>query len=210
MVDGGGATSGGGSTVAVRRSSNQRLIDPALVSRIFLTLSVLANASLIGAFALGWIIDDPASLAPAARNLVTWHFLSALVAALLVLLVHAVALTYFMGTGRWIEETCEAYKLGEAARKENIRLKYRVIPGMVLCIVLVVVTGALGAAADPAANMQLAHAATIHLASAVMTVLANLLVSWVEYDSIARNGVLVEQVVADVNRIRSDRGLATV
>jgi hypothetical protein len=81
---------------------------------------------------------------------------------------------------------------------------------MVLCIVLVVVTGALGAAADPAASMRLPHGATIHLASAVITVLANLLVSWVEYDSIARNGALVEQVVADVNRIRSDRGLAAV
>lgn len=181
------------------------------MSRIFLTLSVIANASLLGAFALGWSIDDPASLAPAGRNLVTWHFLfSVLVAALLVLLVHAVSLTYFMGTGRWIEETCEAYKLGESARKENIRLKYRVIPGMVLCIALLVLTSALGAMADPAANMRLSHGASIHLAAAVATVLANLLVSWVEYDSIARNGDLVEQVVADVNRIRADRGLAAV
>jgi hypothetical protein len=180
------------------------------VSRIFLTLSVISNASLLGAFALGWSIDDPTSLAPGARNLVTWHLLTALAAALLVLLVHAVSLTYFMGTGRWIEETCEAYKLGEAARKQNIRLKYRVIPGMVLCITLVVLTGALGAMADPAASMRIAHGATIHLASAVVTVLANLLVSWVEYDAIARNGALVEQVVADVNRIRADRGLAAV
>jgi hypothetical protein len=180
------------------------------VSRIFFTLSVIANASLIGAFSLGWAIDDPASFDPGARNLVTWHLLTALAAALLVLLVHAVSLTYFMGTGRWIEETCEAYKPSEAARSQNIRLKYRVIPGMVLCITLVVLTGAFGAMADPAANMRLTHGATIHLASAVTTVLANLLVSWVEYDSIARNGALVEQVVADVNRIRAERGLAAV
>lgn len=190
--------------------SQQRSNETSTVSRIFLTLSAIANASLVGAFALGWSIDDPASMAAGARNLVTWHFLTALAAGLLVLLVHAVALTYFMGTGRWIEETCEAYKLGEEARNQNIRLKYRVIPGMVLCITLVVLTGAFGAMADPAAHMRLAHGAAIHLASAVVTLLANLLVSWVEYESIARNGRLVEQVLADVNRIRADRGLAAV
>lgn len=178
------------------------------MSRIFLTLTIIANSSLLLAFALGWSIDDPASLAPAARNLVTWHFLTALAAALLVLLVHAISLTYFMGTGRWLEETCEAYRLGEAPRAENIRLKYRAIPGMVGCIFLVVLTGALGAMADPAANMQLSYASTLHLAAAVITVAANLLVSWVEYQAIVRNGALVEQVVAEVNRMREERGLA--
>lgn len=177
------------------------------MSRIFLTLSAIANASLLLAFGFGWCIDDPASLAPAARNVVTWHFLTALAAALLVLLVHAVTLTYFMGTGRWLEETCEAYRLGDAARAENIRLKYRAIPGMILCIGLVIATGALGAVADPAANMQLSYASSLHLAAAVITVAANLLISWIEFDAIARNGALVEQIVAEVNRIRADHGL---
>ncbi len=177
------------------------------MSRIFLTLSAIANASLLLAFGFGWCIDDPASLTPAARNVVTWHFLTALAAALLVLLVHAVTLTYFMGTGRWLEETCEAYRLGDAARAENIRLKYRAIPGMILCIGLVIATGALGAVADPAANMQLSYASSLHLAAAVITVAANLLVSWIEFDAIARNGALVEQIVAEVNRIRADHGL---
>ncbi|MBL8851899.1 MAG: hypothetical protein JNG89_19660, partial [Planctomycetaceae bacterium] len=76
------------------------------MSRIFLTLSITANSALVVTLILGWRIVDPASLEPAARNMVAWHMLTALAAALLVLLVHAVALTYFMGTGRWLEETC--------------------------------------------------------------------------------------------------------
>ena len=55
-------------------------------------------------------------------------------ASLLAIMVHAVALTYFMGTGRWIEETCTAYKLGEEGRTANVRLKYRIIPGMVASV----------------------------------------------------------------------------
>ncbi|MBL8851174.1 MAG: hypothetical protein JNG89_15950 [Planctomycetaceae bacterium] len=133
--------------------------------------------------------------------------LTALAAALLVLLVHAVALTYFMGTGRWLEETCEAYKLGSEAREANVRLKYRVIPGMVACIGLVVLTGAFGAMADPAATAHKTWAANVHLGLALVTLLANVCVSWVEQRAITRNGGLVDAVVARVNQMRRERGL---
>jgi hypothetical protein len=156
---------------------------------------------------LGWRIVDPASLEPGARNAVTWHMLTALGASLLVLLVHAVALTYFMGTGRWLEETSDAYGLGAQPRAANIRLKYRVIPAMVGCIVLVVITGALGALADPAANMHRPSAATIHFALALATLMANLLASWLQHRAIAQNGRLVDAVVARVQQIRLERGL---
>lgn len=177
------------------------------MSRIFLTLAVIANGALLITLILGWRIVDPASLEPGARNAVTWHMLTALGAALLVLLVHAVALTYFMGTGRWLEETAEAYGLGEEPRAANVRLKYRVIPTMVGCILLVVVTGAFGALADPAANMHRPSAAKIHFALALITLLCNLLASWLQYRTIAQNGRLVDAVVARVQQIRLERGL---
>lgn len=177
------------------------------MSRIFLTLSSVANGALLFTLILGWRIVDPASLEPGVRNAVTWHMLTALGAALLVLLVHAVALTYFMGTGRWLEETCEAYSLGEDARRANIRLKYRVIPGMVACMILVVVTGAFGAMADPAANTPRPWAASVHLALALATLLTNVLVSWVEQRAIVQNGRLVDAVVERVTQIRLARGL---
>jgi hypothetical protein len=170
-------------------------------------LAVIANSALLVTLILGWRIGDPASLEPSARNAVTWHMLTALGAALLVLLVHAVALTYFMGTGRWLEETSEAYGLGEEPRAANIRLKYRIIPAMVGCIVLVVVTGAFGALADPAANMHRPSAAKIHLALALITLLANLFVSWLQHRVIAQNGRLVDSVVARVRQVRQERGL---
>jgi hypothetical protein len=177
------------------------------VSRIFLTLAVIANGALLVTLILGWRIVDPASLEPGARNAVTWHMLTGLGAALLVLLVHAVALTYFMGTGRWLEETSEAYGLGAEPRGANIKLKYRIIPAMVGCIVLVVVTGAFGALADPAANMHRPSAAKIHLALALTTLLANVFTSWLQQRAIVQNGRLVDTVVARVQQIRRERGL---
>lgn len=177
------------------------------MSRIFLTLAVVANGALLVTLILGWRIVDPASLEPGARNAVTWHILTALGAALIVLLVHAVALTYFMGTGRWLEETSDAYGLGAEPRATNMKLKYRIIPTMIGCIVLVVVTGAFGALADPAASMHRASAATIHLALALTMLLANLFASWLEHQAIEQNGRLVETVVARVQQIRLERGL---
>lgn len=178
------------------------------MNRIFLTLATISNLGLAWTFWLGWSIDDPRSATAAAQSEVTWHFLTALGAAVVALLVHAVALTYFMGTGRWIEETCAAYSLGAAARQENIRLKYRALPGMIACVLLIVATGALGAVSDPAAGFQWGPAATVHFTLALATVSANLLVSWSEYTAIARNGRIVEEVTAEVGRIRRERGLA--
>lgn len=177
------------------------------MNRIFLTLATLSNLGLAWTFWLGWSIDDPRSATAAAQSAVTWHFLTALGAAVVALLVHAIALTYFMGTGRWIEETCEAYSLGPAARQENVRLKYRALPGMIGCVLLIVATGALGAVSDPAANFQWGPARLVHFTLAIVTLSANLLASWVEYTAIARNGRVVEEVTAEVGRIRRERGL---
>jgi hypothetical protein len=177
------------------------------VNRIFLVQAIFGNALLVGAFALGWMISDAGSLAPEARAEVNRHMFVSLGAAILVLLVHAVALTYFMGTGRWIEETCEAYSLGTEQRKRNIRLKYQAIPGMVLAMVLVIITGAFGAMADPGSNTRMASAATIHFTLAIITLCVNLLACALEYDAIRRNGLLVDAVVADVRRIRREQGL---
>jgi hypothetical protein len=178
------------------------------MTRIFLTLTVIGNLLLAGTFLLGMNIDDAGSLTETARHQVTWHFLTALGSAMLAMAVHAIALTYFMGTGRWIEETTAAYKLGETARKANIRLKYRVLPGMIGCILLIIVTGAFGAIADPASNSQMPSAPLIHFSLAVATLLANLFVSTLEWSAIEQNGKLVDGIVVEVRRIRAEHGLA--
>ncbi|MBX3442219.1 MAG: hypothetical protein KF774_07410 [Planctomyces sp.] len=177
------------------------------MSRIFLSLAVIANSGLWLSLWYGLSIDAGAADMEATRRSVSMHLLTALGASLLVLMMHAVVLTYFMGTGRWIEETSAAYRLPEELHRRSIRLKYRAIPGLVLCFVLVIVTGAVGAQADPLARAGNEWIATAHFTLAVLTVLVNLGVSMLEYGAIRTNGGLIAQVVAEVRRIRAERGL---
>ena len=182
------------------------------MKRIFLTLLIVGNIATLAAFVLGWRIDDPKVLEPAVQSQVSWHLSIAMAAMMFAMLCHAITLTYFMGTGRWLEETSRAYRLDAALHAENQRLKYRVIPGMLCCILLLIVTGALGAAADPASPIGFQgfwgmSASTVHFTIAAITLGLNLMVNLTEYGAISENGDLVNRVVDEVRRIRVEKGL---
>lgn len=181
--------------------------------RIFLPLAVLSTVSLIVAMALGLSIDDPKVATSAVQAGVQYHFLTALLALCFATMVHAIVLTYFMGTGRWIEETSTAYRLPATYFERNQSIKYRTIPAMVGAFLLLLCTGALGAAADPASPMQSTGwlgltPATLHLSSAIIAIVANLVVNYLEFIALERNGDVVNQVLAEVRRIREEKGLA--
>lgn len=175
------------------------------MKQIFVFLALLGNLALVVTFALGWRIEDTS--AAASQHELSLHFLYALASSGFALLVHAIVLTYFMGTGRWIEETSAAYRFEPAAREKNIRLKYRVIPGMVACMTMIILTGALGAVADPASNVEWNWAKTTHFTLAVVTIGMNILVSALEFHQIGRNTELVNLVYEEVKAVRKDRGL---
>lgn len=182
------------------------------MSRIFLTLSVLSSLALLLVFWLGWRIGDAAARDVAAQSQVTLHFLSAVAALCFSILVHAVVLTYFMGTGRWLEETCTAYKLGDAWQSQSREIKWRLYPTMLLAILLLIVTGAFGAACDPASAFRFSgfgplDAAQVHLVSAIATLAVNAAAAVLEFKALVRNGALVNDVVAQVRRMRAERGL---
>lgn len=162
---------------------------------------------------LGLMIDDPKVSTVAVQAGVQYHFLTALAALVFAALVHAIVFTYFMGTGRWIEETSAAYQLQPAFHDRNQRIKYRLLPMMVVSFLLLLFTGALGAAADPASPMQVKGfgslpASTVHLIAALTTIVTNLFVNWLEFHALEKNGEIVEQVLGEVRRIRLEKGLA--
>ncbi len=181
--------------------------------RIFVPLSLVSLLLLSGAFLLGLNIDDPKVPEPAVQQGVQWHFLLALSALCFTTLVHAIVLTYFMGTGRWIEETSAAYHLEATHHRENQSIKYRVVPLMVGAFLLLLATGAFGAAADPASPMQFRgwggwSPATIHQLMAAIAMLANMATHWVEYNALLRNSEIIAAILANVREIRLAKGLA--
>ncbi len=182
------------------------------MKRIFLTLVILSSLLLAATFALGLVIDDPSVATTAVQAGVQYHFLTAAASLFFAALVHAIVLTYFMGTGRWLEETGNAYGLESRFRAENVSLKSRVIPGMCGCLVLLVISGATGAAVDPASSVSFQGwagipGATIHFLIVSLSVGVNLIVNLIEYQYIDRNNRLVDEVLAQVRVIREERGL---
>jgi len=183
------------------------------VHRIFLPLCGLSWLLLIAAFVLGLQIDDPKVVNVAVQRGVQHHLLTALGAIVFATMVHALVLTYFMGTGRWLEETSNAYRLDAKYFQESKTLKYRTIPALVGAFVLLVVTGAFGAAADPGSPTQFAgwfglSAATIHQISAIVTLSINAVVNYLEFTALFRNSEIIDQAMQAVREIRLAKGLA--
>lgn len=182
------------------------------MTRIFLTLCLVSLVVIGAAFWLGFEIGDGTTPDRTVQNNVSLHMLTGLVALLAAVLVHALVLTYFMGTGRWLEETSNAYRLPDKWLAENRRLKYRTVPAMVLCILLLIIAGSLGAAGDPAAATGFRgwgefSAATLHMLAVMIACGINLAVNLLEYAALERNGAIVNEVLAEVRRMRIERGL---
>ncbi len=185
------------------------------MKRIFLTLAILANIALLSAFILGWRIGDPMTAGgrdPEVNGRIGTHLLVGLGALTSATMVHALLFTYFMGTGRWIEETTHAYSLSSDWYRLNQRTKYSVLPGICISFLLLVITGSLGAVADPATAVTLQSTlgvsdATLHFAAAVGTWLVNMIVNMTQYFAISRNSAIVDGVLAEVRRIRVEKGL---
>jgi hypothetical protein len=181
------------------------------VSRIFTTLASLATLILVAALILGFLIGDPRDVSEATRKAMSLHVLTSVAALIFGVLVHAVLLTYFMGTSRWMEEVRLAYQLDTRYSLENRRLKYRTIPPMVLAVIVLIFTIPSGALSVDAGNWTLFGVLTMSPAAAHRTyslfaIVFNAAVNVIEYRAVRRNGELVASVLEDVRRIRVAQG----
>src|SRR5437868_1009012 len=101
------------------------------MSRIFLTLASLSLVLIVAAFVIGLTMGD---LNPQARPSVetlrwaTYHRLIGVAAALAVVFVECIVVTYFIGTSRWSKEVVDTYQLDAAYIVASNRLKRRTFP----------------------------------------------------------------------------------
>lgn len=182
------------------------------MNRIFLSLAVVSTLLLLLAMGFGLWIEDPAAREAAEQAVVRRHLLLAFGGLIVALMVHGLVLTYFMGTGRWMEETTNSYGLDQKWRRENTSLKYRTLPLMVGSVFLLIIAGAFGAAADPASPVQFEGwlgipAGTWHFLVAIGAMGIHLIATIMEYFAISRNGELIREVMGEVQRIRQEHGL---
>ncbi len=96
--------------------------------RIFLGLAVTNGSLLLASYVVGLIaMGEPRGAGiPAPWHLV--HFLLGLVTTMTTLLVHSIAYTYFLGTGKWVKEVVRVYGMPEwveAQAKKNKKKAFR-------------------------------------------------------------------------------------
>ena len=108
---------------------------------------MLLAAALSCGLSIGDLYHDPSA---DTLHLATVHRLTGIAAALGVVFVESVIVTYFIGTSRWCKEVTETYRLDLAAVRESNRLKRRAFAVALIGMLTVVGIIALGAAADPA------------------------------------------------------------
>lgn len=182
------------------------------MTRIFLTIAAASLILLVGALVLGLSMGDLYARPQPTQETLAWatrHRLTGVAAALVVVLVECIVVTYFIGTSRWCKEVVETYHLDPAFIQASNRLKRRTFPWVLAGMLVVVGIISLGGAADPGAifgpNAQSwAHWHLVGALVGIVFVVWTYLVSW---NNIMANHALIQQVVADVARSRRERGL---
>ena len=174
---------------------------------IFLGLACLNAVALLATFTLGFFSEGRSALGPnpavsQALTLFTYHLLGGLITTIFTLLVHSIAFTYFIGTGRWIQEVVTAYRLPVEMFERSRSLKRRSLPfvlGSALLVITVAITGA-------ACDRGLLDA-TFHLTLAVGALAFNFWSYMYELRNIRANGALLDQIMTQVTRMRQQRGM---
>src|SRR5215831_2165281 len=118
--------------------------------RIFTTLALLSLLAMIAALCIGLYLGDIHGVNdPDTLRWAMVHRLLGVAAALAVVLVDSIVVTYFIGTNRWCKEVVETYQLHPELIDRSVALKRRTFPWALVSMLVVVGVGTLGAAADP-------------------------------------------------------------
>ncbi|QDT00560.1 hypothetical protein [Adhaeretor mobilis] len=182
------------------------------MARIFTTLSTLSLGLVAAALVLGLGIGDLYTSPPESSDLRlrSIHLLTGVAAALAVVLVESIVVTYFIGTSRWCKEVTETYALDTQSLRKSIQLKRKTFPLCLVGMFTVVGVAALGARSDPGNAMEnTADWANVHLVAALAGIC---LIGWTYYRAwlnISANQTVIESLVDQVQKIRKERGLET-
>lgn len=179
------------------------------MTTVFSRLAWFAVGLLVATAALGlWIGDLHGATDPHLLRWATVHRLSGVLTALVVVLVNSMAVTYFIGTGRWCREVAETYGLDPVLVERSRRLKRRAFPLSLTGMLAVVAIVALGGAADPATGRRgSADWVVPHLVGGIGL---TGLIAWsfqTQVPGIRRQQELIADVMDAVRHERAARGL---
>lgn len=186
--------------------------------RIFFTLSVLSIVLLGCALLMGLTMGDLYARPLASRETLQWatfHRLTGISAALAVVFVESVAVTYFVGTSRWCKEVVETYGFARDPIAASNRLKRKTFFWAVLGMLAAVGIAALGGASDPGTLRPHATPETYkawadyHLIGAISGIVFIVWTYLLAWSNIVANQAIIAGLVEEVGVVRRQRGLDT-
>ena len=157
---------------------------------LFIGLALVNLLCLAAAAALGYTRSSEIGAA--------LHMLAGVIATFLCCAVHCIVFTYFIATAKWIQHAVTVKHLNTALVDPTRSFKAQAFPAALLAMGVVFATAALGAATDSYGMRSYWHHA---LAIAALAI--NLIVAWIEFRAISRNGQLVDQVLAEIASVPS-------
>jgi heme exporter protein D len=156
-------------------------------------------------------LDELAARSKELREIEPWarmHRLAGVAAALVVVLVYSIVVTYFIGTSRWCKEVVEAYRLPQELAREATQIKRRAFAWALIGMLWAVGLVALGAAADPATGRAGTSAwVTPHLVAAMATFVWLAWSFTTLYGHILRQNDVIQRIMTEVRAARESRGL---
>ena len=182
------------------------------MNHILFSLASISIVLLLAAQAIGLTVGDLYARPQPAEDTLQWatvHRLTGFTAALGVVFVESIVVTYFIGTSRWCREVVETYRLDPADVRASNQLKRRTFPWALVGMLAVIGVAALGAAADPGRTNPLnARAwADWHLVGSFIGIA---IIAWtyvVAWNNVSANHAIIERLMGEVARIRRERGL---
>jgi hypothetical protein len=122
------------------------------------------------------------------------HILAGALATLVCVGVHCVVFTYFLATAKWVQHAVLVKQLDASLAGPTRSFKMQAFPAALLAMAIVFVTAILGAARDNYGIPRIWHHAF-----AIGALAVNLAVAAIEYRAIARNGRLIDSILAEIN-----------
>lgn len=175
------------------------------MTRTFSSLAILVTFALLATIGLGLWSFFLDKTDPLKQDIFLIHFQMGLWTSIGILLVHCIIFTYFLGTGRWVKEVGIAYQIADDPLPKTTReLKRATFPPALFSMLIAIFTSAAGAGVLFQSWPWYAHAT-----GAVLTLAINLWAFRIEYRNLAANIIVLQAVLAEVDRIRAERGLET-